>query len=455
MPPPSNSACSTPDAAQPTPCFPFFVEADGIYPIRLLWWEGNGDASCEFFIVEPATGARRLINDRVNTAYFTVNSYAIYTGPERPYLRSITPANGAAGQFPDVTLQAVIANLAGGSVKLTINGIEVTPTVTAQGADTLVTYSPAELYASGSTNVAVLEYAGIPATVTFVVQSYVTLPAEVGLPSSSADTEAPGFWSRVVKAPNNVATLANTTDRAEQQLAGTLIDPVTSQPYVNEIAAGPGPNGTYLVDFVNWNVVTNSTEGNFGSDSLVPGVDATATNNFNLAAEAVAWLDLPQGLVRMGVNSDDGFRVTIATNAAPAALQVGLFEGGRGPADTWFSFITPNAGLYPVRLLYYQGGGGGSVELFSINNTGTRILVNDSANPAAVKAYYQVIGGVTPPPQIDLPSVSGGFITVTWTGGGTLEYTDELNSGWTSTNDNDGEYTEAVSQPHRFYRVKR
>ena len=70
-------------------------------------------------------------------------------------------------------------------------------------------------------------------------------------------------------------------------------------------------------------------------------------------------------------------------------------------------------------------------------------------------------GGTTPPPpQITTTTLSGGNINVTWTGGGTLEWTSEFlpNNGtvWTSTNDSDGSYSEAVTTAQKkFFRVRR
>src|SRR2546427_9040550 len=60
-----------------------------------------------------------------------------------------------------------------------------------------------------------------------------------------------------------------------------------------------------------------------------------------------------------------------------------------------------------------------------------------------------------PPPQITSLLRSGNNITITWTNGGTLEWTTSLNAPvtWTSTSDNVS-YTEAVSG-NKYFRVKR
>src|SRR4051794_30149709 len=62
----------------------------------------------------------------------------------------------------------------------------------------------------------------------------VAVPASFAHPSSQAKTSAPGFKVRVVQANKDGGTLQNSIARAESQLAGTLINPVTKKPYVNQ-----------------------------------------------------------------------------------------------------------------------------------------------------------------------------------------------------------------------------
>ena len=58
-----------------------------------------------------------------------------------------------------------------------------------------------------------------------------------------------------------------------------------------------------------------------------------------------------------------------------------------GSADTTFNVVAEADGLYPVRLLWYEGGGGANVEFFSVVDTGKKILINDPDNADAIKAY--------------------------------------------------------------------
>jgi len=73
-----------------------------------------------------------------------------------------------------------------------------------------------------------------------------------------------------------------------------------------------------------------------------------------------------------------------------------------GATDFPFAFITPEAGLYPIRLVWYQGTGDGNLEFFTYGPNNTKIPVNDRTNPNAVKAYYKVISA----PQLQFTSVT-------------------------------------------------
>jgi hypothetical protein len=64
----------------------------------------------------------------------------------------------------------------------------------------------------------------------------------------------------------------------------------------------------------------------------------------------------------------------------------------------------------------------------------------------------------TPAPDLEITGVtiSGGNVTVTWVGGGTLFRSTSVGTGavWTTTNDTDGSYTEPIGQGNVFFRVQ-
>ncbi|MFM8357672.1 MAG: hypothetical protein ACKOET_03860, partial [Verrucomicrobiota bacterium] len=95
--------------------------------------------------------------------------------------------------------------------------------------------------------------------------------------------------------------------------------------------------------------------------------------------------DLPAGVVRFGVVSDDGYKVAAA--AKPEAATVPLEFNNGGPASETFDVVVAEAGLYPFRLVWYERGGGAHVEWFTVNRaTGARTLVNAAGGVAAYVA---------------------------------------------------------------------
>jgi hypothetical protein len=117
-----------------------------------------------------------------------------------------------------------------------------------------------------------------------------------------------------------------------------------------------------------------------------------------------------------------------------------------------FSFIVPQAGLYPLRLVYHNGGGGAALEYFSYDEKGNKIPINDWNNAASIKAYYIVIS--VSKPNITSATVTGGNITILWANAGTLESAPTILGPWTSTGDSDGSFTEPTTGSMKFYRVK-
>jgi hypothetical protein len=122
--------------------------------------------------------------------------------------------------------------------------------------------------------------------------------------------------------------------------------------------------------------------------------------------------NLRAGIYHMGVNSDDGFRVTPATSVTDPnnSTVLGFFNGGRGSADTMFDFIVQEDGLYPMRLIWEEGGGDANVEWF------VQSLVDNSfipINDESIKAFQ--------PPSTTAPRITiargpgANAVTLTWT----------------------------------------
>ena len=74
-----------------------------------------------------------------------------------------------------------------------------------------------------------------------------------------------------------------------------------------------------------------------------------------------------------------------ATRTGTKAL--GSFNGGRGANDTIFQAYVEADGYYPIRVSWWEGGGGANVEVFHVDANGNKILLGDPDNEDAIKVY--------------------------------------------------------------------
>ncbi|HEY5912662.1 MAG TPA: hypothetical protein VJA21_18835 [Verrucomicrobiae bacterium] len=320
--------------------------------------------------------------------------------PAGPLVVSTSPADGQTGvaavYYP---YQASITNgettLVASSIRLRFDGSPVSPPAAISSGDgvTNVSYLATALLGSGSTHTYTLTYddnLGLTYTneVQFTAANYATLPAAYANPPGSGVT--PGFTFRTVLAPQDTTNiLASSIARARAQLAGTLIDPSNSLPYTNAAPPGPNADGSYNIDTVlNYND-NGGVAGNFGGDLTFPGLDFGPYDWFS--CEGLLNLELAAGYYRLGVNSDDGFEVdaTPPPGLPGSPIMLGIFDNGRAAADTLFDFLVPTAGVYPFQLIYFESQGSASCEFFSVADlaTGEKILINEVANPSAIKSY--------------------------------------------------------------------
>lgn len=350
----------------------------------------------------PSPG-RLILASRVggNTANIDIDNIQITTIPALEAL--VGPATGFADGFSVQVGDSGQSTLdTNKPIALTLNGKSVTPTsVSKTGGTTTVIYHAGfpNILASGSTNnwtLTASDTLGNPIASgarTFVAPTYATVPASDAVAASSVDTTKPGFKLFTWISPGQ----PNHQYWANEQLLGYH-----------------GPNEADLTGFndngaMDWTGVLNfytaptaGHAGDFGTnngypDVQFPGMGGTAAfpyvNNPSATMDVLAFLKFnTPGLYEMGVNSDDGFGVYEGRPNPKDrfATVLGIFDNGRGPADTRFSFVITNAGIYPFRLLYENGAGGtGALEWFLVNN-GVRVLINDPdpTNTTGVTAYY-------------------------------------------------------------------
>ncbi len=224
------------------------------------------------------------------------------------------------------------------------------------------------------------------------------IPPSAKADASSFDKTKPGFTFRLVHTSTGQP---NAIVAAEQQLAGTrLVDPLDPASGIvdNDVTPGPNADGSYNESkVINYDQdatddLTAAHNGHFTGasfpDVLFPGLD-TAGGNDNLAGEVLTFIELPAGEVNLIVNSDDGFRLKIGDRYIPTvsatdttSFFISEFDGGRGASDSSGIFTVTEAGVYPLRLIWFEGGGGANLELYA--RGASDILVNDVGG---LKAY--------------------------------------------------------------------
>ncbi len=303
-------------------------------------------------------------------------------GLQRAAVSSISPAPGSTVDTVTPAISVEIQNrdtaVNAATIQLQLNGktVQSQVTTTAQGA--LVAYKLETLPPSGTTNTAQITFKdseGVDVTAqwNFVV-SYKSLDPASRVAGPGLDR---GFNTRFVQAPAG-SNLPNSYERAEQQLASNstiekFYETNAVLQVMNFSQNGPG-----------------SADGYFGEDDAIPGLDADANGNDDIAMEAFTFLDLPAGTYRFGVRSDDGYWIASAKQPiTPQALPLGAHASGT--ADETFDVVVPASGIYPFRLVWFERGGGAYFEWFTVNpTTGERTLINAPNVTGAIKAYSKV-----------------------------------------------------------------
>ena len=354
----------------------------------------------------------------------------------------LVSAGGGINGF-QARIQNFSASVDEDSVQATLNGEAVTPEVNTSGGLTTISYNFPEVPESLSTHQVSLSFSDTTPSLhqtefQFTVREiFVRIPPE--FKASGVDTDAPGFVARVSQistAQSGVAHVhGNTLAGAERQLAGEYTN-AEGDPYLNE--AGPANATAWEFTPVDVKTVINFEEGNDGTpgptgffnmnngaeDEFIPQIPASQENKDGIVAEFLTFLELSQGFHTFGVNSDDGFELSSGPSLKDqASVVLGLWDGSRGTSETRFNIYVEEDGIYPMRLLWWEGGGGASVEFYSILENGDRILINDRGNPNAIKAYRSA----TERPYISSVSPTGTAAT------DSIEYT--INDGEVSVVD--------------------
>lgn len=222
------------------------------------------------------------------------------------------------------------------------------------------------------------------------------------------DTNSVGFkWAyfqagrdtgnSVARAESDLALGSTSTNIGDPNiLGGTVSAAIAPSPAANPF------NGLLYFDVtnvINFSKSDGGGSGNFIDDILAPGCNLTSSTD-GQAAEILTFITLPVGTNYMGFNSDDGFATYAGPNPGDAfgrTLTLGQYNGGRGASDTIYSFVVQQAGTYPFRTIWENGGGDSNLEWFTSDDEfgSNRKLINDVAN-GGVPAY-RVTTGISRP----------------------------------------------------------
>ena len=295
----------------------------------------------------------------------------------RPRIASLSPTPGGTVESPEVLISATLQDrdttVNTNTLELFINDVKASAAISSPAPGTnVITYTISPVPASGSTINGSIRYTDSASVrVTNNWSFTVTYPSLDAANRISAGQD-PGWRVRVVQAPAG-SNLADSIVRAEDQLAANSTVPEAFEVSTNS-------------PVINFNQSATGNDGYFPSDIQFPGMAENPDNGTDdIAMEANAYLELPAGIVRFGIVSDDGFKIS-AGNSLQAQAPV-LSTVSDDTANLTFDVYVPVAGIYPFRLVWYERSGGAHVELFTVDRaTGTRLLIGSDA-AGAVKAY--------------------------------------------------------------------
>ena len=375
------------------------IPTAGFYPVRSVWFEGGSGANLEW-VVQRDGQPRALINDGTPAS---VKAYRAASSAVPPGVVFTNPTRNSGGATQaDQPLVIDIADgssatVTQGSIKLTLNGTQVSPTVSKSGTITTVSYKPSAPFPSGSTNnvsIAFGDSAGGSYTgaITYTIAAYATIPVSMRLPDAAVNKSNVGFLFKTLQTEVGLENRVRTRDLHMGGLLG-LVN------YADLSAAGG--NGYFAVTgVINFDQGPGNA-GRFNSNNgfpeeAIPGIPGTLPNGNpstdNISADILTVIEFPTaGLYTFSFNSDDGFATWFGHPSDQARILAGQFDGGRGASDTFYSVLITQPGLYPVRSLWFEGGGGANLEWYTRKADGSYALLNDTAN-GGLKTYQYPLG---------------------------------------------------------------
>lgn len=443
--------------------FAVYAAEAGVYPLRVVYENGGGDGNVEILCL-TSDGTKVLVNDTDNGGIVSYRAISSKVAPAIIYASPTSDETDVSLNSPiTLVIQDADTTVDASSVKLSVNGIQVTPSVGKTNGLTQVTYTPTNYWTSETVNTASVSFTAGGVTRTqswsFTAISYATLTK--AQQATSVTKTKPGFLWYVFQNENyQLSSLAET----EEALAGEMTDSegVAVENYADpnevgiasDLGVADGPLYKFEIPTViNMSQNGGDTTGHFTPDDQMPGIPGLTGANDGIEGEVITFVNFPAGVITMGVVSDDSFRMQVGYINKPADGII-LGEADGSTADTTFQFVVKDAGIYPIRVIWQEGGGGANLELYTIDADGNSALLNDTASGGY--ATYRIGTAPDKPTTFSMAvTTTGGKIQITWTeSGATLQQSTDLKT-WTDVTGATSPYVPTISgTTAMFYRLK-
>jgi len=425
----------------------FRITQAGRYPVRVIWFEGGGGASLEWYMQDTLNYQRILVNDLNTVGHVKAYQYPV-SAPPAAYVKSVTPAAGAQAVLgvglPRVgtgkKVEAVIVDgstaIVQDSIQIKINGTAVTPiTKTKAGSETTVTYNQ-PLPANQLVTVELLWTDTGPRSSTW---SFTTGPLPVNTFVIEAEDFNTGGGQTVA-----IASTMPYTGNAYSNLAAVLdIDysrnNQADQPNyrigeVNNVPMDP----TGDVDRGGWDMTVNYKIGWAGNGHWYDYTRTFPAGSYNVYAALSHGDPAASGVIGGSLQLVTAGQTT--TNQT--LTQLGTFSGPR------------TGGWGANRLLPLMAAG--NVASIALSGQQTiRFTLNDGDYDFLAFVPGTTTGG----PRFSSPTISGTTVTITWTGTGVLQQATVLTgsgSDWTDVPSATGNTYQATGATtgNRYFRIR-
>ncbi len=307
----------------------------------------------------------------------------------------------------------------------------------------------------------------------YTIDPYTVLPLAGSL--KQVNTANKGFVVHVSKVspayqtgdPTFISAHSNIAALAEMQLAGQLTNEIIGGMFWNE-AEEYAPewvlNPVSVTGPVNWYEYAPAEHAilNFTNDLPFPKLDPLFSPWEGIAMDILTYVELPAGYHTFGLYTEGG-HVAYAglTNTGPV---LSLFDNSIAEVvptyyarNQFFNVIAPEAGYYPIRVLFFQSKrdqeAGLMLELFAEKDRALHLL-NDSSDPKSVRVFRAGAlinsGTVTTPVAAQH---SGNNLVISYTG--MLQWANDLQGPWYDYADaSQSPVTIAVVPGAKFFRSR-